>query len=262
MFRATKFLCLILIACDGGTNAGTDAGRDDAGREADAGMSDGGMSDAGMSDGGMSDGGVSDAGMSDAGMSDAGMACVLGALDQTQLGVAPGYGYVSPAQSEGQTFTVGMTGRLSGIEVELFRHHAVLAGDRIQLDVFDSAGTILGTAQIVTSTLPMRSEAQPLEELDMGPAFFDLCPEEIAVTAGDVLRYRLSRVDAGPGTCTAVAEICTAGRVGATCSTDTDCVPHVSNGLDGDVYAGGTGWNFAAGEPIAGEDNVFKTFVD
>jgi hypothetical protein len=266
-FSLLSILCL--IGCDGGesdTDAGReeiDAGRDvDAGREEDAGREDdAGMSDAGMADAGMPDGGMSDAGM-DAGM-DAGPACGAGAVDQSQLDGSSGGIDIEPTQNVGQTFTVGATGRLSGIEIAVVRGMTPATTDRLVLTVFDMAGTNLGSASIATSSIDMSGNtASNLAAGSIGPAFFDLCEAAIDVTAGTVLRYVVTRTGTD-GVCTMAGPVgtCTAGpMIGSSCADSSSCNARVLHSIrQSDVYAGGTAeYN---GTPFAGDDVAFKTFV-
>lgn len=220
-------------------DAGVDASSEDAG-------SDASDDDAGVD--ASSEGAGSDASVCGSG---------AGSLDQSQL-VATGNIVISATQSPSQSFTVGSTGTLTGIELGLASCNGVDPASSIVLTLSRGA-TVLAVASLPASSI---SEAScggfSLSSTDVGAGFYDLSSSCIAVTAGDQLTAALT-ISGPSATCSSDTYQCAGGaNDGRFCEDDSECGYAARLGMQGDVYSGGAMSVFGN---EYGWDAAFKTFV-
>lgn len=155
-------------------------------------------------------------------------------VDQSNL-TSNGNVVVSFSPFAGQIFTVGVTGRLEGIEVAPVAGTSVPT-DIVELRVYDdnSMGQFRGMTSIpaVGFTPGAGVVPPPLSPTTIGVGYFDLSGEGIHINAGDqiYLQFRLE-VDGN----------------------------NIRLGTSSDVYAGGTATS--GGVPVPGRDLAFKSFV-
>ncbi len=181
-------------------------------------------------------------------------------VDQVSLGPYNQVMGFAAASAPSQTFTVGRTGQLVGIEVEYYGACSMPPSNgSVRLDVLD-AGGVVATASVPTSAAPTcTSGAVPLDPCTIGPGFFDLSASQFFVTTGDVLRFTFGTDGIDPGVCT--NGVCTSGYVGAQCFLgDANCEYNFQLRLiDPGPYPGGTFIAYG-GMPMT-SDVIFKTFV-
>lgn len=165
---------------------------------------------------------------------------------------------VTGGQTAGQTFTVGVTGLLSGIEF------APLLGssdpsDEIIVEVFDSLGQSLGSTSILATDFPPGAGVvpDPLLLASTGPGFVDTSGLGIHVQLGEVLSFEIRHGEA-PGVCDMGTFMCSVGQIGESCFDDFECDEAIRAGSSGNTYAAGT--RLVNGVPSGG-DLAFKTFV-
>jgi hypothetical protein len=91
-----------------------------------------------------------------------------------------------------------------------------------------------------------------------GPGYVDLSTLAITVSAGEVLSFKL-RTSFPPGVCNLGTHVCTSGRVGATCFSNSQCEKAVRAGLSGNTYPGGTA--IVNGTPSSNFDLAFKVLL-
>jgi hypothetical protein len=165
---------------------------------------------------------------------------------------------ISGGQTAGQTFTVGITGLLSGVEFAPLLDSSD-PSDEITLEVFDSLGQSLGSTSITAEDFPPGSGVvpAPLSLTEVGPGFFDTASLGIQVQSGEALSFEIRRGEA-TGVCDQNTSECSSGRVGEFCFVDSQCDQSIRAGTSGDTYAGGT--RLVNGLPSTG-DLAFKTFV-
>ena len=106
---------------------------------------------------------------------------------------------VTAAQSVGQTFTVGLTGRLTRIDVTEIRQHRCPATDPLLFELVPAPGgspssTVLASRVVLPSLITPPGSA-------FGPLSIDLGDFDVQVSGGDVLAILLSS-NAPPSGCT------------------------------------------------------------
>jgi len=183
-----------------------------------------------------------------------------GSVDQAQL-LSDGDYVVSAQQVVGQSFVVGRSGVLTGIEVGMGSCNGVDSSASVQLTV-RSNGSTVGTSRISATTISACSSLTfPLASGTVGPGFFDLTGQCVLVTAGDTLTFQLTIVSSSSATCDSSMRVCTSGLVGSRCMSDQDCEYAPRAGVESgmDAYTGGT--SIVNGNAQSGEDLSFKTFV-
>lgn len=98
-----------------------------------------------------------------------------------------------PSLARGQTFTVGVTGVLSGLELSLYT--VSNPGDLV-VAILDMSGGDPRTAPVLGSLSVTTAAAGPISPIlsleSINATFIDLTPLGIAVEAGDVLAFRLT----------------------------------------------------------------------
>lgn len=168
------------------------------------------------------------------------------------LGVGEGGG-----QIVGQTFTVGVTGLLSGIEFAPLLDSSD-PNDEIIVEIFGAGGQPLGSTSLLATGFPPGSGVipGPLSLSEKGPGFADTSSLGIQVQAGQVLSFELRHGEAR-GVCDRDTFECSVGQVGF-CLFDFECDESIRAGISGNTYSGGTG--LLNGAPFSG-DLAFKTFV-
>lgn len=180
-----------------------------------------------------------------------------GSVDQSML-TTSGFLPLGAAQSLAQTFTVGASGFLTGIELAALGCPPLPPGGAIKLVLVDADMNTIAEATAPIEGLP-ECAAYPLAADAVGPALFDLSSACAQVEAGQVLGFRLELVDVPAGVCDPQMKKCSVGLVGEGCFDDPDCDFQVGAGIDFDGYAGGE--LLLDGMPQAGQDLQFKTFV-
>ncbi len=155
-----------------------------------------------------------------------------------QLNLGPHYWCPPSGYALGQTFTVGRSGVLVGIEVAMGQVGPPLPTDQVTLTLTDAtSAALLGSASIATNQLAeVCIDEPPLSAETRGRGYFDLSALPIVVSAGRVLRFDLSASGAGV-------------QIG------------VSHGGWFGVpdYPGGS--SFSEGGEQPGDDLLFKTFM-
>jgi hypothetical protein len=155
-----------------------------------------------------------------------------------------GIGQVS--SSIGQTFTVGLTGTLTGIDVFIAELATETTTGGLTLDVRSVSGSgaveplaanALASATIPDASVPFRATSSPF----FTPILVDLSAAGLAVTAGDILAFVLTRVN-GDDDPYYVQTDFDAGYLGGT---------RVSQLADGDAFF-----------PSASTDLTFRTYVE
>jgi hypothetical protein len=98
-------------------------------------------------------------------------------------------------QRLGQSFTVGLAGRLRGIVIPMFRFQAAVPGDIITLSLFTcSAIDACGSTAVATATIATDSLAGNFSSFIpefMGPGYFDLTASNVQVSPAQIYRVRL-----------------------------------------------------------------------
>jgi hypothetical protein len=179
-------------------------------------------------------------------------------VDQSYLDPTNASSGFGDQPSSPQSFTVGRTGHLVGIEVAFYEQCNLGAPGNIRLDVIDS-GMVVATATLPTSVAPGGCvEPPPLDPCTKGPRTFDLSATPLPVTAGEVLRFDVRTEGLPPPVCTNGR--CVTGPVSLLCSTDADCQwVYGLKLVDPGQYPGGS-WEF--GPPPSTYDLIFKTYVE
>jgi cysteine-rich repeat protein len=175
-------------------------------------------------------------------------------VDQASLEPTYGGWTLSQDQLVGQTFTVGLTGYLSGIEL-VFQNDSAPDGATIRLDLFDASDALLASATVPTATQPLLPDAS-IDSDQLGAGYFDLAAACVGVEQGQQLRVALT-LEAGVGVCE--DHECVSGRTGA-CFDDFDCIAHVNVQHAEPDYAGGH--VSINGAPYTDWDLQFKTLVE
>ena len=124
-----------------------------------------------------------------------------------------------------QSFTVGISGKLSSIEVSA-KQAAAGTADLVLtvIDGLPGVGAVLATSAVPRSAVPTSG--------GFGFVAFDLTSADISVSVGDVLSFIIG--------------------VGS----------QYNAGITGDVYAGGTEFSFSGGWFPINADVAFRTFVE
>jgi hypothetical protein len=201
------------------------------------------------------------------------MNCTLGATCQTGVcTAATGSGSVDQSclptaalvditstDKPGQSFKVGTAGQLMGIELALAKcSNTLSAAGSIQLDLFNSGNTKIGTATVTAATINHACTAYALDAGSVTGSLFDLSSACISVTAGQTLHFELSEQGIQAGQCGG-AHLCTAGTVGASCQADADCdIKYGVSESGSDLYANGSATLNGTAETY---DLDFKSFV-
>jgi hypothetical protein len=195
----------------------------------------------------------------DAGGSSCGPGSGQGPVDQSQL-LSDGDFVVSAQQVVGQSFIVGRSGVLTGIEVGTDACNGIDPMAIMQLTLL-SGGTNLGTAGLGANAIPAGGcGSDPLSATMIGPGFFDLSALCVPVMAGQALTFELTILEPTMPSCNATTHTCSGGIIGATCTTDSQCAYTPRVGLqDGNPYASGTA--IVNGSAQSTFDLSFKTFV-
>lgn len=155
-------------------------------------------------------------------------------VDQSQL-AGNIYWAISTGEDIGQTFTVGVSGTLAGVEMSLGSGSATTS---LTFQVLTTSGgvpqatPVLASVTIPASSLPGAGPTALLLGSVTG-TYVDLSSANIAVTAGQVLAFRLS-------------------------TADTKYFNIRGNGGTGTSYAGGSRFSNYS---LQGDDLTFKTFV-
>lgn len=156
-------------------------------------------------------------------------------VDQSQL-AGNIYWAIGTGEDIGQTFTVGVSGILAGVEVSL--GNGASATTSLTFEVLTTSGGVpqaspaLASVTIPASSLPGFGPTALVLGSVTG-TYVDLSSANIAVTAGQVLAFRLS-------------------------TDDTNYFNIRGNGGTGTSYAGGSRFtNYS----LQGDDLTFKTFV-
>jgi hypothetical protein len=159
-------------------------------------------------------------------------------VDQSQLNGADQNQAFHSTRSVGQTFTVGLTGQLTGIEMSIFPSGSPAGTGDLIVEVLDMSGGVIGTAPVLGSV--------SLSETDLGASpsvlsagsvtatLIDLTGLGLAVQAGDALAVQLKSARALPDLYVV--------RIALT-----------------DSYPGGE--YFVSGVALPTADAAFKTFV-
>jgi hypothetical protein len=161
----------------------------------------------------------------------------------------------SSAQSVTQTFTVGVSGKLAGIEVgpgivngKLLMH--------MTMSVIDPAtGNQLGSAVTRTNTGFPHGYGTPPVQATLGVGYFDFASSGIPVMAGQHLAFTVTCPDAVSSAC--VAGVCVANTL--TCNLNGDCREQLGLTTTGTAYPGGS--TSVNGMTLANESLAFKTLV-
>ncbi|HVY44669.1 MAG TPA: hypothetical protein VHB21_02275 [Minicystis sp.] len=178
---------------------------------------------------------------------------VRGAVDQASLDFSGGLVFAN-GMPLSQTFTVGKTGTLTGIELSLAScNHSPETGSSYRLDVLDSGGATLATASLPAAPFGATCPPPALGDTVVGLGYFDVTSACVHVDAGEVLRLVISRVGFADGQC---AGLCTAGRKGHGCASDADCDTQSAT-----AYSNTNTYSFGAAD-VPSEDLDFKTFVE
>jgi hypothetical protein len=166
-----------------------------------------------------------------------GNVCTLdaGAVDQFYTGEFIGTLYVTPRQHIGQTFTVGRSGLLVGLDFELTRRDAPNAAFNAIVAIFDQTGAMRAMHTIADSVPAI--DHQSLSMTANSPVYLDLSGDGLMVTAGQQWSFLVS-ASSGGDTCMRSVGTCMARQQG--CSIDADCGGEYSIAFSmGDGYAGG-----------------------
>jgi hypothetical protein len=148
----------------------------------------------------------------------------------------PGSIGLSVDQRPGQSFTVGATGLLTGIEVAVGPCNDADTTGQLRLELFDASETSLGQVTLEQASLPEVCGGQQLVEGSLGAGYFDLTPLCLSVEAGEKLTFMLSVTGNAPATCDQSIYQCS--NTGRFCFDDRDC-----NGFFyvGETNCGGVG---------------------
>lgn len=170
-------------------------------------------------------------------------------------GVATGGIVCSAMQTPAQTFTVGVTGQLAGIELGA----GMLNGTKdlhMKTRVIDpNSGAELGSTTITAAGFPPGYGVAPDPKV-IGAPYFDLTMFGIHVDAGQVLQFEVSCPDA-IGVC--VAGMCQGGPL-LPCMNNADCISQLGlSDSNTDPYPGGA--ESVNGQQQAIFDLAFKTLV-
>lgn len=179
------------------------------------------------------------------------------AVDQSLL-TASGFVPITPLELPSQTFTSGVSGLLTAIEISAVGCDPLPPAGSIKLTLFDVGDNVLAEATIGVDALTSDCTAAPLGDA-AGPATFDLSSSCVEVEAGVAMRFQLDLVDVPAGVCNAMGKKCSAGKVGEQCFEDIDCEFQIGAGLDFGAYAGGD--LVLSGAPQMDQDLTFKTIV-
>jgi hypothetical protein len=145
-----------------------------------------------------------------------------GSVDQSQL-LSNGDLVVSAQQTLAQSFVVGKTGILTGIEIGTDACNGVDPTATMHLGVLANGATI-GSATMSANAIPVGPcGSNPLSATTIGAGFFDLSALCLSVTAGQVLSIQLSMSSTSVPTCNLSTLRCTGGVVGNPCEFDQDC---------------------------------------
>jgi hypothetical protein len=185
----------------------------------------------------------------------------VGAVDQSSL-VFSGCIDTSAANLLGQTFTVGATGTLSGIELSIgVCGYAAPTGASYRLDVYDSTSALVASATLPGSVFGTACSPPQLSASSTGPGYFDLSAACLTVTAAQVFSFTVTPVGFPAGVCSMSTGNCTAGEIGNSCASVGNAACDFRSCVDystGATYAGGTATD--NGTATTG-DVDFKTFV-
>jgi hypothetical protein len=187
-----------------------------------------------------------------------GGAAEAGGVDQSLLTSSASL-YINAMDVPGQTFKIGKSGVLTGIELGAFGCMPLPRGGKIKLTLLDEVQNVLAEATAPIEGLPMDCVNYPLEADTVGPGLFDLSGSCLQVEVGEVFAFRLELVDVPAGVCELVGLKCSAGKVDEGCLQDSDCDFQVGVGLDFGAYADG---ELSLGDmPQMDQDLQFKAFV-
>jgi hypothetical protein len=156
-------------------------------------------------------------------------------LDQSQLDM-PGSIGLSRSQLPGESFTVGKSGLLAGIEVALGPCNGADTSGKVQLELFAANGESGGKVTLDESKLPNKCGGGQLLDATTGAGYFDLTPLCVAVNPGDHFTFILSLTGGVTKTCDMTTHRCTGG--GNFCFDDQECSDFYYVGL---TNCGGTG---------------------
>ena len=178
-------------------------------------------------------------------------------LDQSQL-EENGSIFLTPTTGEpNQSFTPGVTGYLTGIELFVQRS-AVGTGPTVgsmQLELRTAGQAVLATSKIPLESFPKGDERGTLSG-PPGIGHFSFGSRCLRLNANDVYRFKLTLIDVPDGVC-GDQGTCTTGRIGDTCTKHTECDYKiwVSMRNNGNPYDAGALSGFAA------SDLVFRTYM-
>jgi hypothetical protein len=188
---------------------------------------------------------------------DGGVVTGTSALDQSQL-EENGAIYLTPTTGEpNQTFTPGVTGYLTG--VELFVQRAAVGTaptvGAMQLELRSANQAILAISKIPLESFPKGDERATLAG-PPGVGHFSFGARCLRLNANETYRFKLTLLDVPDGVC-GDAGTCTTGRVGDACTKNTECDYKiwVSMRNNGNPYDAGALSGFAA------SDLVFRTYT-
>lgn len=165
----------------------------------------------------------------------------------------------------GQSFTAGISGLLTGVEVSLGSQAETPTSDQIHLEIFDTANNSLGKVSRSTAIAGVQPSFVT-NTTAQGPGYFDVTALGIHVTAGTKYRFEVS-IDLS--TCELSSATCSGN--GETCIDDFQCDQSLTVGfeeqaptdllnryLGGDAYMNGILDTSSYWEDL---DHNFKTIV-
>ncbi|MCA8951615.1 MAG: hypothetical protein KDE27_19060 [Planctomycetes bacterium] len=116
-----------------------------------------------------------------------------GCLDQSYLPNPFTNGLeITANQPVTQTFTVGITGQLTQIELSAINHHQGMSTNNLQVDIVTTANGVPTATSLATVTF-----APAAVPLTRAPLLVDLTPFNVQVTAGQVLGIALTSPNVG-----------------------------------------------------------------
>lgn len=201
-----------------------------------------------------------DSGAVDAGPDDLSIYCSA-VRDQYNVG-GPDYTVLGADSSLGQTFTVGVNGRLAAVELKLGPQ--MVDPEQLQLEIFDN-GESRGSVELTVAD----GVFGPLDaSANAGPGYFDVTALRIDVYAGQVLYFEVTLPEQVIDSCE--GGICEISE--AYCDFDSDCAPSLTVGTEQhapddqeNLYLGGMmfidGAEYDHNDYFHDRDLQFKTVV-
>ena len=178
------------------------------------------------------------------------------ALDQANL-ASTGNFVLGPGPGIRQTFTAGAAGRITGIEIAPLLD-SLAPSDPVFLDVAAPGGGYRTVTMTAAGFPPGGgSIPAPLDSNLKGPGYFDVSGLGIDVGVGQVVEFVL-RNGTASGVC-GTTHVCTAGKIGASCFSNSQCDKVFRAGFNQSQYAGGAGTH--PSNPTLNFDLAFKTLL-